>query len=172
MTLDQLRGDTLTLSGGLEGSRLTISIEGVIELDRALSRWSHDIKDPRPFFEDAEKILKLGVAEQFLSQGDRGSTGGWAPLSPRYAAWKQQKFGPKPILEASGKLKASFTRLTMSTSELVWGSRLAYAKYHQRGTTRMKKRKILEFTQQDKRAFMKALQRMLMFKGSKGVETV
>lgn len=110
-----------------------------------------------PFFErvvepDFERI----ELEQFASQGARGEGGGWAPLSPAYAAAKAKRFPGRPILEASGRMKGSLTqrghpdgfrRVTRDTYER--GTSVPYADAHARGSARMPARPPIGVTEAD-----------------------
>jgi phage gpG-like protein len=64
---------------------------------------------------------------------------GWQPLAPDYAVWKAKRFGAKPVLVASGTLKASILgRATVTVAgpgRLVvrFGQAVDYAQYHQDG---------------------------------------
>lgn len=139
-----------------DGLRFTISVDGEVQLDRMLSRFGKAMDDMSPFFKDAEERLGWAVSMQFENQGQR--SGGWAPLSPRYAAWKLTHYGGKPLLQLSGDLKDSFRTLRMTALEFAWGTQIGYAIFHQRGTVKMPQRKVIALTDDDRRSLMKALQ--------------
>lgn len=94
----------------------------------------------------AKQEIKLANASNFASNGL--PVGGWAPLDPQYAAWKMARFPGAPPLVRSGRLFASLTGATasiesMTNTSLTVGTSVEYAKFHQYGTTKMPKRKIV-----------------------------
>lgn len=87
------------------------------------------------------EAMRLVVDRQFNSRG--GLTGGWAPLSPRYAAWKAMHYPGKPLLErtypAPGSLRwaAQHPEIRLLVRGVVATVRNGYGAYHQDGTGRM-----------------------------------
>jgi phage gpG-like protein len=148
------------------GIHFEISVDGEVQLSRALSRFGDRLFHMRPFFATAAEQVQKSVAAQFDAQG--GRTGGWRPLSPRYAAYKLAQVGSKPILEYSGRMRRSLTGQggdsirELDDNHLRWGTRTPYAIYHQRGTRRMPQRRIIDLTEDDRRGLMKSLQQFLM----------
>ena len=59
----------------------------------------------------------------------------WASLSPKYAAWKQQRFPGQPTLKASGLMQESAYIFTQGNRFLVRST--DYGAYNQFGTKRM-----------------------------------
>lgn len=84
----------------------------------------------------ADAVRTLARA-QFESQG----MGAWAPLSRKYAARKAKQHPGKPIMRASDRLFNSLTGgssdgvLRSSAVRLSVGTSLAYAAYHQSGSS-------------------------------------
>ena len=147
-------------------------VAGEQQVDRMLSRTSEKLKDLRPFLDGVEDMLSEIVVEQFASEGSRSVS--WAPLSPRYAAQKQARWGRQPILVASGAMKKSLISKGGAhiarhpdKETLEFGTQTPYAIYHQTGTEQMPQRKILDLMERDRRAIMKLLQRYL-FTGRSG----
>ena len=145
-------------------TQFSFEIEGEEQVSRMLSRTTEKIKDLAPFFEAAGTFMRTTMDEQFGSEG--GRTGGWAPLSARYAADKAKRYGSRPILQASGDMIASLTgqgsgnvSRTVGGDTLEFGTSVPYATYHQTGTSRMPQRRILDLTEGDRRGLMKLLQR-------------
>lgn len=142
--------------------RLTYTVAGDTQLDRALGRYGDALKDMSPAFKDIAESLKKAEVQQFASQG--GAGGGWAPLSDGYALWKQINYPGKPILELTGALKASVTGSgphyveQITKDSLKVGTSLFYALFHQRGTGRMPARPVIQLTEENKRGWMKILQ--------------
>lgn len=66
------------------------------------------VEDLRGAWERVHRIL-LGLwRETFASEGAYAGDR-WAPLSPRYAAWKLRTHGSLPILRLTGRLGSSLT---------------------------------------------------------------
>ncbi len=123
--------------------RVRVFAESAIKRMREMERRS---KDFRPIFRWAKRELEKANAQNFAANGL--PAGGWAPLDARYASWKSTNFPGRPIMEASGKLKDSLVRLDGPTNKIrlmsaEFGTDVEYAKFHQYGTTRMAKRKIV-----------------------------
>ena len=104
-------------------------------------------------------------AEQFASEGSRGESGAWKPLTPKYAAIKSRKWGNKPILQASGKGYQSLTQegaegsvYEESAQELTLGTTLKHMKPHQTGTSKMPARPPIDLTRDQKQRLMKPVQ--------------
>ena len=148
------------------GIHFELSVDGEVQLDRALSRFGEHIPNMQPFFEMAADMISGFVRAQFESEG--GRTGGWAPLSPKYAAYKLSKVGSQPILVYTGRMRQSLIEKTgdnireIGTDRMRWGTSTPYAIWHQRGTSKMSQRKIIDLTEDDRMALMKALQRFLV----------
>lgn len=116
--------------------------EAIARLDGMINR----SRDFRPVFRWAKQELQKANAENFTANGL--PVGGWSPLSAKYGAWKAVNFPGAPIMVQTGKLRQSLTnfRGTDSRIDLLqaeFGTSVDYAKFHQYGTTRMPKRKIM-----------------------------
>ncbi len=97
------------------------------------------VDDLRPAWGDVHDIFRAFMREIFRSQGSYAGSQ-WKPLNRAYAAYKQRKWGNKPILQASGTLMRSFVSETDANHVLrvgptfaEFGSRVLYAKAHQFG---------------------------------------
>lgn len=118
----------------------TVALPGLPALTVGLSRLRTDIADWTPFWRDVfAPTFYRWVQQDFVLEGG-GSGSSWAPLSPAYAAWKQQHYPGKGILVRSGALKASLSgpdadqaifRPTPTSLEI--GSTVPYGIYHQLG---------------------------------------
>lgn len=94
----------------------------------------------------AKQEIRAANASNFATNGL--PVGGWSPLQPQYAAWKMARFPGAPPLVRTGRLFASLTGATdsyetMTNTSMSIGTTVEYAKFHQYGTTRMPKRKIV-----------------------------
>jgi len=143
-------------------------IDGDVQLARALSRFGDNVKDLRPAFWDITKLFWDIEKQQFNTEGGYGS-GGWKGLSPNYEAWKARNYPGKPILQRTGRMMSSLTGQTGDTIKelnpmsLRLGTSVNYAIYHQEGTSRgLPKRKPIQLTEQDKRNWVKTIQRWLV----------
>ena len=134
----------------------TVTIDGVQQSSRAFRTLNENLRDFRPVWPEIHMYFLRGASEQFESLGARGGQR-WAPLSEKYAKWKAKKYPGKPILVRTERLKRS---LSLGGSEpdqvkefqplsATFGTRVPYARYHQRGTKRMPARPVLQPTQRD-----------------------
>lgn len=81
----------------------------------------------------APKLLQNNKEKWFKEEDPEGQP--WKSLSPSYAKWKREKYGPLPILRISGKMldtaqiAASGNKFIVSTNDI--------GIYHQFGTDKM-----------------------------------
>jgi len=148
---------------------LTFEVMGDVQLQRSFSRFTEDIKDFTPALEDIYQDFLEGERKQFESEGNTGS-GGWAPLSPAYAAWKAQNFPGAPIMVRTGLLKESLLgNNPWSVKDIqplgaTFGTRIPYAAYHQTGTRKMPARPLVQLTEDQKTRWTKIIHRWLVEK--------
>lgn len=140
--------------------RFTVIVDGEVQIDRALSRLVGKVTRLDEYFKIVADVMDEAVRKQFESEG--GRTDKWEPLSPRYAEWKARRVGAKPILQLTGAMSESFKTVRISSSEIAWGSQDPKAVLHQRGTSRMVQRKIIDLTEADRTRLMKELHRFLI----------
>lgn len=100
----------------------------------------------RPVFEKSRLYLEAANAANFTAGGL--PVGGWAPLSPRYAAWKATHYGFAPLMVRTGALAADLASLRgapnkIGDKEAEFGTNLDYAGFHQTGTFNMPKRQVV-----------------------------
>jgi phage gpG-like protein len=99
-----------------------------------------------PVFIKAKEELALANSSNFASNGLL--VGGWAPLDAEYAAWKMSRFPGAPPMVRTGRLFASLaganaSAFRMTNTSMSVGTTVEYAKFHQYGTSKMAKRKIV-----------------------------
>lgn len=99
-----------------------------------------------PVLIKAKASIKAANASNFTSNGLL--VGGWRPLDAQYASWKLTRFPGAPPLVRTGKLFSSLTATnasidTMTNTSFSIGTSIEYAKFHQYGTSKMPKRKIV-----------------------------
>lgn len=146
--------------------RFTFAVEGEVQVDRTLARFEEAARDARPVWEQlADRFAQLN-RRQFDSEGAANS-GGWAPLSPAYAAWKARLYPGKPILERSGDLRASLTERpfgieVIDAGAMALGSGIEYGRYHQAGTDRMPQRRPVELPESERRTWIRLIQRFIV----------
>ncbi len=117
--------------------QLTWTIEGDKQLSRRLRGIQAGIRDWTPAFkQSAEKLKTFFQGEVFDSRG-KAIGEPWAPLNTKYAAQKAKRYSGKGILEATGKMRKSFTKLHKANMAAVWNT-AAYFKYHQSNRPRRK----------------------------------
>lgn len=133
--------------------RLQLSIDGEEAVDVAIPRFIRAFEDLREFWvRYAAPKLYRDIEDNFDSEGRQ--SGGWAPLSPAYAAWKAKHYPGRPMLVRTRALKTSLTWqgdrpgpegfFEASRQALVFGTRIRYARHHQRPTgNRPPRRRIL-----------------------------
>lgn len=149
--------------------RVTFEIAGDRQIARELLRFSGRAVDASPAFEAIGELLIEEERKQFDTQGAHAS-GGWKPLKPATLAAKQRKGLRLEILQATGPLMDSLTEkgdahmiFEAHPTELVFGSAVPYAPYHQTGTHRgLPRRRPIELTEATRKACVKILQRWLV----------
>lgn len=127
--------------------KVEISVSGTENVDRLLVDMGVRSDNFEPLLELFGREQAIGETAIFASEG--AIIGGWAPLSPIYAAWKLVHYGPRPIMVRTGALMESLTGFPMGVSEIgpkeaKFGTDIRYAHFHQSGTRKMPKRKIVE----------------------------
>lgn len=145
---------------------LRFDFYGDTQVNRTLADLADNVEDAREAWEVIADRFQRAERRQFQSQGGYGS-GGWDPLSPRYAAWKSRVRPGAPILVFDGDLKRSLTERPFGVeiiepAFMVIGSDVEYGAYHQHGTDRMPRRRPVELPETERREWVKVLQRFLV----------
>lgn len=144
--------------------RVKIEVEGKAEFDRFFLRFDREVSDLRPVWADVRDEFWQIEREQFASEGRAGASGRWKSLTKKYAEYKQKRYGAKPILEATGRLKASLTGRTADTVYNAYekymeiGTGVPYARYHYLGKGRLPERKPISLSEPQKRRLAKRIQ--------------
>ena len=129
--------------------RITIEVDvkadDVLDL---LDKIDDRIHDMRPVFRWTKGYLETANSANFAANGlPTGQP--WRPLSAEYGAWKAAHFPGSGMLRQSGRLFRSLISLSDSAANIIsedsatFGTSVEYAKFHQYGTTKMPKRKIV-----------------------------
>lgn len=147
----------------------SIEVDGKAEFSRQFARQDALFKDFTKVWPDVRAEFYQIENEQFDSEGGKGGSGRWKELSARYKVRKIARYGAgKKIMEATGDLRRSLTsngegsvyRTTKDTIEI--GSSIDYGRYHQRGSGKLPKRKIIDFSEEQKKRLTKTVQRSLI----------
>lgn len=149
--------------------RFSAEVLGVEVLNRSFNRIDEYISDFRGIWPAVAAEFYAIEEGQFASEGAKGASGKWAPLSPAYKAWKVKNFPGEPILKLYHPLYESLTSpdagdsvYRLEEQEMVLGSRTPYATAHQRGTAIMPARPPISLIEADKRRLQKAIQSQLV----------
>jgi hypothetical protein len=145
-------------------TRLHISFYGDEQLDRTLEAIELRAQDASPAWQVlADRFLDI-EERQFATQGAYGS-GGWSPLSPKYAAWKARHYPGAPILVRTGELRDSLTNgpdiRVITRSAMAVGSGVDHGLYHQRGDG-VPQRRPIEFPEDERQHWVHTLHRFLV----------
>lgn len=147
---------------------LTVDVFGDEQVVRGLSRFADACSDYTPVWPEIRDSFVEIEREQFDSQGSRsGQT--WAALKPSYQAWKEKHFPGRPILELTGDMKFAMTegvQANMEPLRLELGPIPTRATWHQHGTSRMVDRPPVVLTEEDKREWVRTIQRYLVDKAT------
>lgn len=147
--------------------RLAFEVFGEEQLSRDLLRFSAHVGNAQPAFHKIADDMRLVEAEQFGTEGGHGS-GGWKELAESTLRAKLSAGLDPDILQATHKLMESLTGTggdhieEISDEHLLFGSSVDYGKYHQKGTSRMPARKPVDFRENERRDFIRTLQRYFM----------
>ena len=74
-----------------------------------IARVRDRVADLAPVWDHIRRMIWDSETALFRNQGALQEFPSWAPLSPKYAAWKRRKFGNLKILALSGKLVGQLT---------------------------------------------------------------
>lgn len=115
---------------------IEVSVEGQDKWLRRIQRIAEGLADFTKLGEALTPVVWMHMGEWFDSQGE----GSWAPLSDDYATWKAVHYPGAPLMVREGDLSASmhghgqFAVTHMSRDGAAWGTRVKYAKAHQKGS--------------------------------------
>jgi phage gpG-like protein len=108
---------------------------------RKLENLAARAEDMRPIWPAVVERAREGFEYSFRAQGP-----GWPPLRPSTVRSRvAQGFPGAPILQKTGRLKASFTSglsWRATGHSITFFSNVPYAKYHQTGTASMPQRRV------------------------------
>lgn len=127
----------------------TTTIKIKVDAKKAIARMiamKKRANDMRPVLWRAKQWLRFANEENFRQAGL--PSGGWSPLDPQYAAWKKATGSSTDPLIDTRRLFRSLVSLDgpanrIDLMDATFGTTIEYAKFHQYGTTRMPKRKVV-----------------------------
>lgn len=146
---------------------LKIEVFGDVQVSRKLLRWAGRVTDASPAFREIAQLLRRYERRQFTSQGAFAS-GGWAPDAESTVRLKAAKGLDPRILHATGDLEQSLTGSSgghvevVAAHQLVFGTSVPYARFHQTGTSRMPRRRPLEIRERDRAELVRIIQQHLV----------
>ena len=143
---------------------LRLEVNGTKQVEQKLHIAADHISDFSPAFRDIKNSFIRYQRQEFASQGAYGGFA-FAPLSPKYAKWKAKNHPGKRILEISGDLRKSMTsglQVVTSPRRMVMWSDSTIAGYHQDGTEKMPARKMVAVPREEKRDWVRFLQRYIV----------
>lgn len=124
---------------------LTITILGSKQVEQKLTGLANNIRNFTGVWDDILDAIYEIEESQFETEGH----GKWAPLSPKYAKWKEANYPGRGLLILTEDLIESVTggrggvvRKTRDTLE--FSTNVPYWRFHQEGTRKMPQRKVLD----------------------------
>ena len=142
--------------------RLTLEVDGKVEFDRAFASARGHLEDLRPVWPAVERAFQKVEEEQFKSEGAKGRSGKWKPLTRKYAEWKLKKYGDKPILQRTEALYKAMTSNTGDTivirekDEFGYGTSLFYMPFVH------KTRPVVSLSEEQKTFITKEMQKSIL----------
>lgn len=147
---------------------LKFTFFGDVQLNRTLLDIEARGQDLRPAWETLADRFLVNERKQFDTEGAHAS-GGWAPLSPDYARWKDQHYPDKSILRRTDELYRSLTEgpqiRVIEPQAAAFGSAVDHGLFHQQGTDRMPQRRPVELADAERVQWAKVVQRYLISGG-------
>jgi len=146
---------------------LTIQVFGEDQVARELLNFSGRLMEAGPAFAKIHEELQDQVADQFDTEGQRGS-GGWEPLKDETLLRKEAAGVDTRILMFSHELRDSLVDsghsqhvFRISDEVLTFGSDVEYGVFHQKGApgANLPRRPPVELTERDRVDFVRTLQR-------------
>jgi len=131
-----------------------------------MERFGNNIEDFGKFvFPRVTSLFEKTIDGQFQARG-HGTKGPWKALSDDYKKWKDIHFPGKPLLEATGNMRAGLTNGSSgyafrgtSPTVLAFGTQsVPYASYHQTGSPTLPVRPPFDFGSEFEDDLIQAMQ--------------
>lgn len=149
-----------------------IEFEGTEGLQRSFYKIDQTISDLTPIWKEVKDEFFEIEKDLFQSGGASGQSGKWADLSPASEAIKVAKYGTFALIAgpliATERLYKSLTQETgdsieqSNKQELILGTSVPYAKYHQTGARNLPARPPIDFTDKDRQKLIKRMKKALL----------
>lgn len=147
---------------------LELNVLGDEVIGRKLLRFAEGVEDARPAFGRMMRMFEAAALAQFQTEGRAGGEK-WPPLAESTLRSKPSGLS---ILERSGRMLNSLVEGGVASSgdavrfvgrqEMRWGTKVPYAAFHQKGTSRMPRRRVVALPELVKRRAVRELQRALV----------
>lgn len=148
--------------------RLAFEVFGEEQLSRDLLRFSAHVGEAKPALNQVANDMREQIAEQFATEGERGS-GGWEKDAESTIRAKLSAGLDPHILRATDDFMNSLVEKgnkwhveEITDESLMLGSKDWIGFLHQKGTSLMPARKAIDFTELDRRGYVRTLQRYFM----------
>lgn len=127
------------------------TITGDRRVRQLLSEMADRTRGVEPAWPSVGGVIAKAMINQFATEGSHLLGHQWAPLSPKYLAWKLSKGFLTERLRQTDAMRVSLTSRPMAVEEYrpmsaTFGTDDEKAHWHQEGTSRMPQRKIIEVT--------------------------
>jgi hypothetical protein len=132
--------------------KVGINVSGDLQLSRAFLAYDHELEDLSNPLGDVARLVQRTVGEQFDTAGAR--SGGWQPLDPEYAAWKEEHFPGAGLLVQTGRMKHEALRpgaITVTRDRADYVIDDPKAVWHQEGAGRLPARELVHLLAPDNR---------------------
>jgi phage gpG-like protein len=145
-----------------------IEVEGQAAFNRGFNEVTETISDLTPIWKPVQREFHKIEREQFESEGSKGASGQWQQLSQPYEQIKLEKYGSKPILEATGRLKRSLTEENSDSiaefgrQDAAFGTSVPYGRFHQKGNDRLPARAVISLSDRQKERLARAMRREIV----------
>lgn len=146
-------------------AQLELEVKGAKDVRMRFRKLKEGLDDLDKPLRESIPFLRAFVAANYESEG-ASSGAPWAPLSGPYAAWKARHYPGRPILVATGEMKA---RTLSVDAWKIEGNRLIFDPdsdiwlYHQEGTRYIARRPILRLTAPQEQAIKEVWEGWLNF---------
>lgn len=129
---------------------LSISVDGVDKILRKLDHLAVGVKSFKTPLKNSVDYLKRDIQQNY------GSRGG------RYGRWPVRLDNhPWPLLQKTGRMRNAFKSRYNNDEGRIWNT-ASYFPYHQRGTGRVRQRKMMEIDSVNGREVVKIFQKYLV----------